>query len=238
MVSVLSNRSEGLARQSQEGLRQLILRLQRISEAEKTRICRVLHDELGQALTAMKLDLFWIKDRLGDDLSELRVRADEMEDLLNQTLATVRRLHSELRPAMLDHLGLASALQWQAKEFERQSSIVCALHMETSEQALDADLSTAVYRSYQEALANVAQHAAATHVDIRYRTEDDVLHLAVEDDGVGFVPGELSEASSLGLLCMRERIRHLGGQMEISSSPGKGTRVCWEIPIDGGSRGQ
>ena len=216
---------------SQIALRNLSLYLQTAREEERTHIAREIHDELGQALTALKMDLSWLKKRVSPEQDSLRAKTATMEGVIDATMQTIQRLSGELRPGILDDLGLAAAIEWQAGEFEKRTGIPCRVQVSPEEIILDRERSTAVFRIFQEALTNVARHAKATEVTATLETREGAVALEVADNGRGITEGELASPRSFGLLGIRERVLFLGGRVAISGTPGKGTTVRVEIPL-------
>jgi len=202
-------------------------------EEEKTRIARELHDELGQLLTALKMDLAWIRDKLTD--RELLEKAREMGQMLDQTVTSTRRISADLRPLMLDDLGLADAAAWLAQDFARRSGVACDTRIAPAEELRDVSkhVSTAVYRALQESLTNITRHSGAKAAWIRLEADDGTISLEVEDDGRGIAAGDLQKARSLGLKGMRERFAYLGGALEIGAATRGGTRVRVRVPMRG-----
>ncbi len=230
IVSDLSEvkRTEQELRASSEQLRNLAARSRSIREEERTRIAREVHDELGQSLTEMKLDLSWLAGRLSPGNGQLLGRLRSTLQLADSTIQSVRRISTELRPAVLD-LGLAAALEWQTREFQARTGIRCRLRLPDQEEVAP-DVSTALFRIFQEALTNIARHAGATRAEVVLKKQPDGLVLLIRDNGRGFDPAS-SSSKSLGLLGMRERAAILGGGVDISSASGKGTRVTARIPL-------
>ena len=212
-------------------LRALAARLQSVREDERTSVAREIHDELGQALTAMKMDLVWMMQRLAGAEKPMRAKAHDMLKLIDGTILSVRRIASTLRPGMLDDLGLSAAIQWQAQEFQARTGIECKLAMPVENVELDSGRSTAVFRIFQETLTNVARHAAATRVVVKLKITGNELILEVVDNGRGFETGAIATVKSMGLLGMRERALLLGGGFEIRSGPGQGTVVTVRVPL-------
>ena len=217
---------------AQGQLRRLSSNIMASQEKERAAIARELHDELGQVLTALRMDLVWMRDRIMENNPEAGERALTMCSLIDRTLDQVRGMAIRLRPGVLDDLGLIDALEWYAREFEKRSGIACIFkHQDVPH--IDDILATAAYRIAQEALTNVARHSFATQVDVILQTKNDILTLSVEDNGGGFHIQELSESGGLGFAGMRERASLVGGTMDIQSQPGKGTHVCFKVPMDG-----
>jgi PAS domain S-box-containing protein len=226
-------RAEQEVRASSEQLRKLAARLVSVREEERTRISREVHDELGQSLTAVKMDLAWLAERLprGDaqKLDQMKTRIRSTRQLAERLIQAVRRISTELRPGILD-LGLAAALEWQMQEFQARTGIHCKLRLLTKEM-FAPDVSTALFRILQETLTNIARHAKATRVEVVKQKLRDRLVLQIRDDGRGFDPEDPSLSKSLGLLGMRERAAILRGGVDVSSAPGRGTTVTAWIPL-------
>jgi PAS domain S-box-containing protein len=199
-------------------------------ENEKRRVARELHDELAQSLTALKMDAIWLQGHLpaGSDAASAKLR--DMLAVLDGTVAATRRIASDLRPLLLDDLGLVSAVQWLVQTFIQRSGIVCALVVD-EDMELDEPYATAVFRILQEVLANVSKHARATHTAVNIERNAEAVMLRVSDDGQGFSLAEPRRPESLGLMGLRERVRLLKGRMDIDSAPGRGTRVAVHIPV-------
>ena len=213
-----------------EQLRDLAARLEAARETERTRIAREIHDELGQALTALKIDLTWLRRRLPKPAPELAGKVDGMEAILDDTAGAIQRLATELRPGVLDELGLQAAIQWQAREFETRTGIACRVELAAEHPAVDASRATAAFRIFQEALTNVARHAGATRVLVRFTLSAQALELRVEDNGRGISEGALSDSRSLGLLGIHERATSLGGIVTITGERGRGTTLTLTLP--------
>jgi PAS domain S-box-containing protein len=221
-------RSERLALQRQQ-LRALTERLQQVREEERKMVARDLHDQIGQILTAIKMDMAWVVRHLPDSGGEVHDRLTGSIELINDGVQSVRRICSGLRPGILDDLGLAAAIEWQANEFASRTGISCKVTVPPAELRLDGDRSTAIFRIFQECLTNVARHAEAQSVSASLNTQDEDLLLVVQDDGKGFRESEV--AGSLGVLGMKERAKACGGDVQVSSSPGKGTTVTVRVPL-------
>jgi signal transduction histidine kinase len=225
-------RAEEQLRESHEQLRALSVYLQSVREEERTRIAREVHDELGQALTSCKLDLSWIASRLPAELKPLLDKTRSLTAHIDSTIQTVRRISSELRPGVLDHLGLVAAIEWQANEFQNRTGIRCDVRARVREPLPDQNLTTTFFRIFQETLTNVIRHAGATHVLVNLKEAEGRVRLEVTDNGRGIARTDIFNAKSMGLLGMRERAALLGGSFKIGSIPRrKGTRVCVSIPI-------
>jgi len=229
--------AERQLRRQKDELRELSAQVFEAREEEKTLIARELHDELGQLLTAMKMDLSWLRERLPALDPALEAKARQMNEVLDQTVGSVRRIAADLRPLMLDDLGLADAAGWLVEDFARRSGIECRIDLPPAErlEALERDTSIAVYRVLQEALTNIARHSGAKHAWAVIEAGDGALRLEIEDDGHGISAEDLAKSRSLGLKGMRERVLYLGGALEVSRAPRGGTRVRAHVPLpDGG----
>ena len=225
-------RAEDALKESQRELRELSARVLEAREEEKAHIARELHDELGQLLTALKMDLGWVRERLPGD-SELAPRVAEMGTLLDRTVSATRRISADLRPLMLDDLGLADAAAWLVDDFAKRSGVTCKVDIAEELPDLSKAVATAVYRAVQESLTNIARHAGARSAWVVLAVEDDALYVEVEDDGRGIAPEDLAKARSVGLKGMRERIAFLGGTLEIARAPRGGTRLRLRVPLRG-----
>ncbi|MBI5101737.1 MAG: PAS domain-containing protein [Nitrospirae bacterium] len=221
---------------SREQLRILLAHQHSVLEKERAKISMEIHDELGQSLTALKIDLAWLMKRLTRDQAPLIEKSRVMSDLIDGNIRTVQRISSELRPGLLDHLGLTAALEWQAEEFRKRTTIPCQLSINPGLSDLGKEISTAVFRIFQEALTNVARHAGATRVRVTLAGKDNVLTFTVIDNGRGITPKQAQNPLSIGLTGIRERIHFLGGTFSISGRKNRGTSLKVTIP-HGPSRG-
>jgi PAS domain S-box-containing protein len=215
--------------QAQEELAAFAAEASGAREQEKARIARELHDDLAQSLTALKMDIHWLREHCGNDTAAVRGKLDSMESMLDASTASTRRIAADLRPPVLDDLGLAPALQWLVQGFRQRSEIPCDLDMEEDFE-LGEPHATAVFRIVQESLANVRKHAHAHHVQVGVERGAEAVTLRVRDDGVGFATTGARRPESLGLLGLRERARLLGGSVAIVSTPGAGTTVQVQLP--------
>jgi len=217
--------------QSRAELRALAARLQATREEERTRIAREIHDELGQALTALKLDLAWLgSQRPRGDSGALRRLDTSITARIDETMQVVRRIASELRPSTLDQLGLQAAIECLVQEATERTGIAIVLQAEEFPK-LSGEVESHAFRIIQEALTNVTRHSKATRVDVTVRRLEKAIIIAVEDNGVGFVPQSLSGLRSLGLVGMRERALACGGTLLIRGQPGEGTAIVVTIPV-------
>ncbi|MEC5384883.1 PAS domain-containing sensor histidine kinase [Uliginosibacterium sp. H3] len=222
--------AEAALRQSKEELRELAALAQSVREQEKSRIARELHDELGQSLTALKMDVIALRHEVPAESHHMAERIARIESMLNQTVAATRRISADLRPLMLDDLGLAAAVEWVIQEFTQRSSAECDVVIQ-GELDLEDPYATAVFRVLQESLTNIAKHANASRVDVLIERGADKVHLRVQDNGSGFSLESPRKRNSHGLLGVRERAYLLGGQSQISSTPGLGTIVELWLPL-------
>lgn len=225
-------RSEEELKQSRERLRDLASHLQSIREEERGRIAREIHDELGQALTALKMDIHWVCQRLSKDQKLLLEKTRSMSKLIDTTVQSVQRISSELRPGLLDDLGLSAAVEWQADEFQNRTGIQCETISDPEDIALDQAFSTAIFRIFQEALTNIARHANATRVEVILKKKSGKVELTVRDDGQGITEKQISDARSFGLIGIRERVHSFRGDLIITGTSNKGTSVKVSIPLD------
>jgi PAS domain S-box-containing protein len=224
---------EELQRSLQQS-RALAARLQNIREEERKRVAREIHDQLGQGLTAIKLDLrSLIRETTGDSPKPSK-RATSLLQLVDETIQTVRRIAAELRPGLLDDLGLVATVEWAGEDFEARTGIPCRLNLPAKDIEVDSQCATAIFRIFQETLTNVVRHAHATEVQVRLAQEDGDLILEVHDNGSGIPAGKLSSGDSFGIIGMRERALLLGGELSIKSAAGEGTtvsvRICRRSP--------
>ncbi len=217
---------------SEARLRELAGFLQSVREEERTRIARELHDELGQALTALRIDLGWLRGKCGVAGGPESAAAERVASALGvveHSIVSLRRISEDLRPAMLDSLGLAAAIEHHVTQFSQRTDLPCQLWMNREEFDLPGDIATAVFRIVQEALTNIARHATATAASVTIEASEREIRLAVSDDGCGFdatVPKK-----TFGLLGMHERVALLGGHLDIDSVPGQGTRITGSLPL-------
>lgn len=220
---------------SQQLLRALSARLQNVREEERKHLSREIHDELGQGLTALKLDLMWLERRLPQDPA-LRAKLEGVMRSLDGLVESVRAIATELRPGVLDELGLAAAIEWQAREFETRTGIACTGATRLPEVDLDDAKRTALFRIFQETLTNVARHAGASRVEVALELEPEAVVLHVADNGRGLPEGIEDEPTSIGLAGMRERAHRVGGELSIESPPAGGTVIRVRVPAVGSAK--
>jgi hypothetical protein len=218
-------------RRSREQLRALAAHVESVREQERVRIAREIHDELGQSLTCMGMDLAFLDRQIDPRNQEATSRVAALVELVKDTIRCVRRISSELRPSILDDLGLGAAIEWLAHDVEARTQIVCAVEV-PEDLSLPFELATPLFRICQEALTNVTRHACASYVSIRLTVGDGQLALVVEDNGRGITDDEIHRHGSLGLLGMKERVALLGGKLEVRGHPGMGTTLTISLPIE------
>ena len=226
------NRAEMDLLNTREELRNLSNRLQSIREEEKTHIAREIHDELGQCLTALKFDLVWINKNVFQPDALIVEKIKSMTDLIENTIQMVQRIASELRPQILDILGLCEAIKWLAKGFQKRTGIPCEITIHPDQINLDPECATAFFRIYQETLTNVARHANASLVQSSLEQKGNQLVLKVKDNGNGMDIRKAESPESFGLIGIRERILVFGGETSIQSNRGEGTLITISMPIN------
>ena len=229
--------SEEELRQSRRQLRELASYLESAREKERTRIAREIHDELGQALTALKMELHWCVQRLPKDDMVLSERAKKLLKLVDENVHLVQRISSELRPGLLDNLGLSAAIEWQAGQFSERAGITFDFLSEPEDIVLDQTRSTALFRIFQETCTNIVRHADATRAEIFLKATPVEVELRVTDNGKGITGTQISNPRSFGLMGIKERALSLGGEVEISVAEKAGTTVRVRIPMDGKENG-
>ena len=212
-------------------IRLLTKHLQKIREEERIHIAREIHDELGQQLTVLKMDASWLNKKLsgGDDSVKEKLKA--LLELLDETVNSVRRIASELRPSLLDDLGLVAAMEWHLKDFEKRSGVRVNFSADENDSIFSDEVKTGLFRILQESLTNVARHSSAKNVSVNFQKNNGSLILSIEDDGIGFDPNRVTDKKTLGILGMKERSLMMGGDYQITSVPDKGTAVVLTIPF-------
>ena len=213
-------------------LRNLASHLQTVREDERSMIAREVHDELGQVLTVLKIHVSLLSNKLREDQGDLKEKINTILKFIDDTVETVQRITSKLRPGILDELGLVPAIEWQTEEFKKVTGIRCSISLPSYEIKLDEDKSTAIFRIFQEALTNVVRHASAKKVSITIKTISKNLLLEVTDNGFGISNEQVKNPKSLGIISMKERALILGGEVSIEGIPNKGTTVTVQIPLD------
>jgi len=225
-------RAEEALHRSQQELRELASRMDSVREQEKSRIARELHDELAQALTALKMDTSWIAERLPAGQDVLAGKLAAMQAMLDGTVAATRRISADLRPLVLDDLGLVAAAEWLVQNFTERTGVRCELAVGAPDLELEHSLASAVFRILQESLTNVARHAYASFVEVTLDGNAGQVTLTVRDNGRGFSPESPRKPNSYGLMGLRERASLLGGEVNITSEPGRGTTVEVRVPLE------
>ena len=236
-ITARKEAEEALSR-SEGQLRALAARLQRAREEEAIRIARELHDQLGRCLTSIKMDISLIEqlasgELTGENIRSIPEKTQLMMESIDETIRVVRQISTELRPGILDDFGLAAAIEWQAKDFQRRSGLLCILDIPEEDLDVSREQATAFFRIFQEIITNIARHSKAGKVWVHLEVQNGMVTLEVEDNGVGVSPEALGKPEALGLLGMRERAVAFGGYVEIAGMPGKGTTVVVCMPIYG-----
>ena len=230
---VREQKAKEALRRSREQLRDLASYLQDVREQERTRIAREIHDDFGQSLTILKIDLSWLKKHIIQDQPQVQNKIDSMFKVIDASLQTLHTVSSELRPVILDDFGLESAIEWQVEEFQNRTGVRCRVDSSVVDLDLTKEQSTAIFRIFQETLTNIMRHSNATEVDVRLEMNEDILILEVADNGRGITEAEISNSRSFGLLGIRERLYPWNGQVDFIGHPNKGTRVIVRVPISG-----
>lgn len=226
---------EELERSRQE-LRNLSVHLQSVREEESARVARKIHDELGQSLTALQMDLSWLENRLPPGNQDIREKTRSMSGLVDETIGSVHKLTLELRPSMLDDLGLPAAIEWQAGDFQKRSGIRCQVNIRCDHDSVDRALATAVFRIFQETLTNIVRHAKATNCRVSLTKNEKELCLEVADNGIGITQWQIDDSRSFGMIGMRERAHLWGGTVHVRNAKPSGTVVRVMIPLEKGER--
>ncbi len=231
MADITQNKlAETEIRRSHEQLAELSSHLQTVKEQERARIAREIHDDLGGDLTAVKIDLRWLHNRLPKRRPELQAKVEAIDSLVDRILEATARIASDLRPGVLE-FGIIAAIEWQTREFQNHTGIRCETAFGSEEISLDPDLSVTLFRIFQETLTNIAKHANASTVRVDFREADGWLELEVRDNGRGITRDEMLKPKSFGIRGMLERASNLGGKIEISGAPGQGTTLSVRLPL-------
>jgi PAS domain S-box-containing protein len=215
-------------------IRELSDHLHQVREEERKSIAREIHDELGQQVTVMKMEITWLISEIKSENPLVRQKMEGLLDVLKETVQSIRRISSELRPSLLDDLGLAAAMEWHLKEFERRSGVQTHFDSHIPDTELPDGIRIALFRILQESLTNVARHAQASHVVVNIAYHEGVIAMNITDDGNGMDTSRLKHSKSYGILGMKERAGMMGGNYNIESAPGKGTTISVEVPWEGG----
>ena len=224
--------AEEKLRRTSRLLRELATHLQSIREEERTMIAQEIHDELGQVLTALKIQVSLLANKLNNDQKPLKQKINSLTDMIDASVESVQKISAKLRPCILDELGLIAAIEWQTEEFEKLTNIKCSLVLPKKELILEKNKSTAIFRIFQEALTNIARHSLATKVKISLLNHQSNIYLEIQDNGNGITQDQIKAFKSLGIHGMEERAMVFGGQIYFEGIAGKGTIVKVEIPID------
>jgi PAS domain S-box-containing protein len=224
--------AEKKIKDTSERLRKLALHLQNIREEERTLIAREIHDELGQMLTFLKIQITLIGKKLTDNQQILKDKVDSSLKLIDDLIDTIQKISEKLRPTVLDELGIASAIDWQTKDFSERTGINCVCELPKDELPLDKEKSTAMFRIFQEAVTNIARHANASRVSISLKEFKQNIILEIKDNGKGITENQINDPRSLGILGMKERAVLFGGTLTIKSSMNSGTTVRVELPFN------
>ncbi|MCW8805836.1 MAG: PAS domain-containing sensor histidine kinase, partial [Ignavibacteriaceae bacterium] len=224
--------AEEKLRRTSKLLRELATHLQSVREEERTMIAQEIHDELGQVLTALKIQVSLLANKLNNDQEPLKRKINSLLDMIDASVESVQKISSKLRPGILDELGLIAAIEWQTEEFEKLTNIKCSLVLPKEEVILEKDKSTAIFRIFQEALTNIARHSQSNKAQISLLNYQSIIYLEIQDNGKGISQDQIKDFKSLGIHGMKERAMVFGGQVNIEGIAGKGTIVKVEIPID------
>ena len=223
-------------KKSNRDLQKLTEQLQVLREEERLHVARDLHDELGQMLTGLKIDLsmLWKGILSGkiSDVAAINMEFSGVVNMVSQITQSVKRIVSGLRPEILYELGIIEAIRWQCQEFENRSKIACEVNINIEYLDVDRNISIALFRMVQETLTNIARHAQASQVKVQFSVVEGSLHLCITDNGIGISEQAITDSNALGLVGMRERARFMNGKFSISGKPGKGTRVLVIVPLN------
>ncbi len=215
-----------------EELRNLSAHLETVREGERTRIAREIHDEFGQALASLKMDIYLVSKNLTQEQDNIRELTSSMAKLIDITVQRIKRLCVELRPKLLDDIGIGGTIEWLASEFQKATGIRCAVTCSLPENELEDERATAIFRIFQESLSNVYRHSKATRVSIRLNRVDNMAVLRVSDNGVGLSYDQISSPQSFGLIGIRERLHHFGGDLQVRKTRNStGATVIARIPL-------
>jgi signal transduction histidine kinase len=217
--------------ESHEQFRDLSAYLQAAREEERKSIAREIHDELGQALTTIKLELSLLQEEVLHDAPAATERIHSMKERVDETIHTVKSIITKLRPGLLDDLGLTAAIEWQANDFQKRTGIVCEVPVKPEEMNLNQEISTDMFRIFQETLTNITRHSGATRVIVHLDLKEDTLELKVHDNGSGITTEQINDPKSFGLIGIRERVQYWHGIFTIEGQAGFGTIVTVRIPL-------
>lgn len=224
-------RAEADLQKSHEEMRELASHLETVREAERTHMAREIHDELGQQLTGLKMDISWLNRRVKSEDEQVMQKMKDTIELIDKTVITVRRIATQLRPSILDDLGLIAAMEWQTEEFEKHSEIKAIFKSNTAHITVTPDVATALFRIFQESLTNVLRHSKASSVETFLSVDNDSVVLNIKDNGIGFKSNDIFNKKTLGLMGMKERVLLIRGTCEINGNTGNGTSVIITVPL-------
>ncbi len=228
----LRKKAEEKLQHSYDEIRRLASHLQDVREEERLIISREIHDQLGQLLTVMKMDISWLNKKLLLTINEgIQEKMEELNAMVDETIKTVRKIAAELRPSLLDELGLDAAIEWHLNEFEKRAGIDVQYSGLNEEVSLSISSKTGLFRIVQESLTNVVRYAHAKKIIVNLEKHDDQLLLTLQDDGIGFDKSKIANKKTFGIVGMRERATMMGGSYEITSNPGKGTTTIVNVPL-------
>jgi PAS domain S-box-containing protein len=221
---------------SRQDLRNLSVHLQSVREEESTRVARKIHDELGQSLTALQMDLSWLENRLPANSKNIREKTRSMSELVDVTIESMHKIMMELRPSLLDDLGLAAAIEWQAGDFQKRSGIRCQANIRCDTNFINKELATSIFRIFQETITNIVRHSKATQCRVNLTEKGKELCLEVTDNGIGITQWQIDDAMSFGMIGMRERAHLWGGTVHVRNAKPSGTTVRVLIPMEKGEK--
>lgn len=221
---------------SRQDLRNLSVHLQSVREEESTRVARKIHDELGQSLTALQMDLSWLENRLPPDGTMIREKTRNMSALVDATIESIHNIMMELRPSLLDDLGLRAAIEWQANDFQKRSGIRCQANIRCDTSIINKDMATSIFRIFQETLTNIVRHSKATQCKVSLTEKGKELCLDVTDNGIGITQWQIDDSKSFGMIGMRERAHLWGGTVHVRNAKPSGTTIRVLIPLVKGER--
>ena len=230
LEAVVSSRTQDLV-QAKEQFRNLSNQIQQVREEEKSRIAREVHDQLGQELTALKIDIIQLGKKLAAGQTDLKSKIESMTQTIDETIKSVQHIATELRPPILDAFGICEAISWQANEFQKRHGLKFDLKLSQSQVEIDKSLQTSLFRVFQEAVINILRHANASQVKVNMSYEKRNLIFIIEDNGIGIKKRDLESPESLGLIGIKERVYPWDGQVNFEGPPGKGTIVTVTIPL-------
>lgn len=217
--------------ESEQQMRNLALHLDKVIEDERKEIASAIHDELGYSLSAIKRDIIWLQREVNKHDSKNKERVEDMVKLVDTTIQKVKSISLNLRPAVLDHFGLAAAIEWQAGEFQRRMATRCKVVIEPSDIIVEEELKVPIFRIFQEALTNITRHAKASRVDVTLIQKDNILELKVTDNGIGIPPERINDPNCFGLLGIREKAASIGGVATIERQEEGGTCVSFKLKM-------